>query len=288
MKKEEINKQSSITWKDYEKLSDVTQIGWKENKSAIWEEMESRMETSKPATVIFFFRPAFRYAVAALFILLVGITGLLRFYSHSVETLSGQHLTVSLPDGSQVQLNAESTLKYYPLWWSIERKLSFSGEAFFEVEKGNRFVVNSFQGQTKVLGTSFNIYSRENDYRVNCLTGKVQVKASNAIVILMPNDQAELNDAGSFYVRHEVKPESTISWIDNEFFFTSVPFPEVVKEIERQYGVKIQVPPTMNRNYTGNFSREEPIEDVLGLLSRSFGAKFVQKQQGEYQIIPNN
>ena len=103
--------------------------------------------------------------------------------------------TVILPDGSIAQLNGSSTLKYHPYWWNISRNISLEGEAFFEVAKGSKFSVESKNGTTSVLGTSFNIYARSNQYEVVCVTGKVWVENATGEVstIITPNQKAVLS-----------------------------------------------------------------------------------------------
>lgn len=286
MKKEETHKKSSASWEDFEKLQDGSKISWSKSKADIWAAMDEKLGETVVETKVRRL-PVFQYAAAAVIVLLIGITGVLRFYTEKFETQAGEHLTVNLPDGSVVKLNAESNFKYYPYWWKIERKMIMNGEAFFDVEKGNKFVVKSSNGKTRVLGTSFNIYSRENDYRVNCITGKVQVKVSKNKVVLLPNQQAILNQLGNIEIKKVMKKEASIEWIDGNFYFTSVPLDEVVAEIERQYGVKVWNEVSKKLNYTGNYSRDFEVEEVLSIVSKSLGIKYVKKQEGEYQIIQN-
>ena len=288
MNKGETYKNSSFNLEDFEKLQDSSKISWTKSKDDIWAAMEDKMEVpvqkeSKVRTL-----SIFRYAVAAVIILLMGITGVLRFYSENFETAAGEHLSVNLPDGSVVEINAESSFKYYPYWWKIERRMLMDGEAFFDVEKGNKFVVKSSNGKTRVLGTSFNIYSRNSDYRVDCITGKVQVTASNNKVILMPNEQAVLNKLGNIDVKKEVLEKATIEWIDGKFFFTSVPLQMAIDEIEREYGVKVLNELTKDLNYTGNFSRDLSVDEVLDIVCKPLGVNFVKREEGVYQIIQNN
>ena len=128
-----------------------------------------------------------RYATvaAAFFTGLVvagGITwGLLsdKLSDYEVLTIAGQRAQTVLPDGSKVWLNASSRLVYHNSFWSSEREVDLSGEAYFEVthDKYAPFIVNSKQIKTRVLGTKFNVRAREEENRVvtTLLQGKVQV-----------------------------------------------------------------------------------------------------------------
>jgi transmembrane sensor len=213
----------------------------------------------------------------------------MRFYTNTVECPAGQHLAYVLPDGSSVQLNAESTLKYHPLWWSFSRSLKFEGEAFFEVTKGSKFEVFSDMGTTAVLGTSFNIFSREDEYKVTCFTGKVKVSSpvTSEQVIITPDYKAEISKNGSITVSKEQKPSSDISWINNMFNFNAQPLSIVFKEIERQYNIQIQSNIALDYYYTGYFSKDKPVEEVLALVCKPFGLTFVRLSDNSYKIIQN-
>ena len=285
------NKQEAGHWIDLERMNEQFEIPFAKSKADVWAEMEAKIEATQEAKNInLASRPVFRLAMAASLIILLGLAGLMRFYSVTLETLPGQHLTVDLPDGSVVQLNAASSLGYYPYWWRFSRQLSFEGEAFFDVEKGSRFTVSSVKGITSVLGTSFNIYSRNENYRVSCLTGKVRVAdlANSQEVILMPNEMTELTARGEFDVRRNVNLKTTTAWINNEFVFTSAPLNDVLEEIERQYDVTIAGKEAFQNNYTGNFTREQSIEQVLAFVCKPFSIKFEKINTNEFKLSKNN
>ncbi len=273
-------------WEDFEELQNKSKISWSKSKDDVWAAMEDSFEEQAEAKTIVRRLPIVRYVAAASVILLLGLTTVLRFYSESYETNAGERLAVNLPDGSTVELNAETTLKYYPLWWNIERRLQMTGEAFFDVEKGNRFVVKSENGKTRVLGTSFKIYSRNEDYRVNCITGRVQVKAAKGKVILHPNEKAILVDGRGLKISQGKNTEvSTRSWKDGKFFYTKYPLKKVMEEIERQYKVEIAIDDTFDFLYTGDFSKEEEsIDDVMYKVVKPFSLTYVKMREGEYQI----
>ncbi|WP_163717859.1 FecR family protein [Mangrovibacterium lignilyticum] len=224
-------------------------------------------------------------AVAAAIIVAVGITSFMRFYSTTITVPAGLHQTAMLPDGSTVELNAESSLTYYPFWWPIERKITFTGEGFFQVEKGKTFQVASSHGTTQVLGTSFNIFSRDDIYRVTCVTGKVKVaNSSKDHVILLPGNQAEILANNEIRVSTLTNVNTEISWKNNLFLFTATPLRRVFNEIERQYAVIIEMDVTSGDLYTGNFNRSSKIEDVLDLICPAASLKFEKKSTNVYLI----
>ncbi len=271
----------------FEKLSGNLDVGWDEPKELIWQQLAAKME--KPVEqpkVILLHRPVFRYAIAAIVVLMLGIGSVMRFYRADYVTGAGEHLLVTLPDGSTVQLNAESSVAFHPYWWRFSRELAFDGEGYFEVEKGRKFSVVSTEGTTSVLGTSFNIYARDDNYRVSCVTGKVRVTDSTGRdeVVLTPDQAAEWEPGG--FVKREVNGADATAWIENRFLYDGVPFDEVLDEIERQYGIEIQRDLPADLEYTGNFTISNlPAEEVMNYVCKPFNLKFVKEGAGKYQVF---
>jgi len=261
-------------------------INWDKSQEQVWLELEKKI-SKKPAGVVVSFRHrVLQWSAAAILILVVGLLGVISNYSITIESEPGEHKLAMLPDESTVEMNADSKLTYYPLKWRFERKLRFEGEAYFNVKKGNKFLVISEQGTTQVLGTSFNIYSRDDRYRVTCLTGKVQVDSGkDNEVILLPNNHAELEN-GKLVIKEMFKPENAIGWKNNQFFFEGRPLKEVIDEIERQYAVTIQLDPQLNnRNFGSNFSKKHSVEEVLEYVCRPMNLKFVKQSENVYLVV---
>ena len=136
-----------------------------------------------------------------------------------------------------------------------------------------------------MLGTSFYIYSRGTEYKVTCITGKVKViSKSNQEVILSPNYFAELNNNGEFVVRKTQNSKSATSWIDNMFVFTSVPLPTVINEIEHHYNVTITSEIPLDYSYTGFFSKQKSVKEVLNLLCKPFGLTYKKISERSFEI----
>ncbi|MBN2805700.1 MAG: FecR family protein [Prolixibacteraceae bacterium] len=261
-------------------------ISWSKSAETVWTEMEQSIR-NKPEGRAKIVMTTRLLSMAAVLLLLVGLGSFFRFYKISIETPAGMHQLATLPDGSTIELNAESSLTYHPYWWRFKRELTFNGEAFFEVQKGKTFTVHSAMGTTRVLGTSFNILARDQIYRVICITGSVQVTSKTLNeAILKAREKAEIKPDGSIEVHHEVETFQEISWKDNIFLFTAVPLHEVFREIERQFGVTILVNANKQVLYTGNFSRNHNLEEVLSYVCPPFGLDFQRKDQQEYLIFP--
>lgn len=258
---------------------------WKKSEADVWSTLEARMNAQPKGRSLILNFTRSQWAVAASIIVLFSLGSLLRFYSVTVETTAGQHFAAELPDHSKVNLNAQSKLTYYPLWWKIQRIVKLDGEGFFEVEKGKKFTVNSPKGITQVLGTSFNIFSRAEIYKVTCVTGSVKVKSRTGFeAILKPNSKAEIQSNGKINVLVDIETFPEISWRKNIFLFTASPVLQVFHEIERQYGVKINAQPDTYSLYTGNFTKDQSVEETLSYVCPALGLKYVRQSSGEYLI----
>ena len=275
--------------KDADKLFSNLVIPWEKQKEEIWEDLEARLEHN-PAKVVRLYTTWGKYAAVAVILILLGTSLFMRFYTTSVVSIEGRHLSHILPDGSKVDLNAASSISYHPYWWRISRQVKFSGEGFFEVAKGKTFEVVSLHGRTTVLGTTFNIYSRKHEYVVTCIAGRVRVEAveTGNQVILNPDEKAVLDKHGIFEISYNIDSENTVSWVNNQFIFTSVPLYRVIEEISRQYGVKIKHSLPQGYSYSGGFSKNNSVEEVLNLVCKPFGINFVANGDGVYVLKQNN
>ncbi|MCF6170589.1 MAG: DUF4974 domain-containing protein [Bacteroidales bacterium] len=261
------------------------EIAYAKSKAEVWEMMAARLDEKPKKRTVKMLSNRLWIGLAATILVLAGIFSVMRFYTTTIHNPSGQHLTAYLPDGSGVELNAQSTIKFHPLWWRISREVGFEGEAFFKVKKGKAFQVISTMGKTIVLGTSFNIFSREDEYKVNCFTGKVKVvSVTKNEAVLSPGYHAEIEKGGAIKVFKNNAAKNTASWRNGLFSFTSTPLALVVQEIERQYAVNIRLNVRADYYYTGYFSRKKTVEEVLALLCKTFGLTFEKKSGNDFQI----
>lgn len=279
--------QTDLSKKINEMIAQTT-IDWGKSKEQIWDELEKRMDTPQQVKMVIL-KPWLKTAIAAAFALLAGIAVFMQLYTKNVRIPAGQHSQVYLPDQSMVRLNAQSTLSYKPLLWRFSRKITFEGEAYFEVNPGRRFRVVSGKGNTVVLGTKFNIYARNNEYQVTCVSGSVKVTEalSRSEVILKPGQKAAINREGKLDVQMNVNTMQTLSWIESRFNFTSVPLTGVFEEISRQYGVAIAIPGALDDIYTGSFNKDTSVENALQLVCKPFNLTFTRTSDNAYVISRN-
>ncbi len=182
---------------DEQEFFSRVQPSYNKSKEDIWNDINSKIDLKQDDNLVaensVSLNNRIFFGIAASLILLLGTVFLLRYYSQSNYCPEGKQLTVKLPDGSEVTLKSHTAITYYPFWWNFSRIVNLSGEAYFDVKKGKDFVVASSLGKTVVLGTTFNIYARENEYKVTCFTGMVKVISQRErSVLLNPNYTAEV------------------------------------------------------------------------------------------------
>ncbi|MCK5137063.1 MAG: FecR domain-containing protein [Bacteroidales bacterium] len=199
------------------------------------------------------------YPLAASILLLMSIYVVYHYSIKSIIVPPGQQQTVLLPDSSTVLLNADSRLRYSSFNWKNNRKIKFEGEAFFVVKKGGKFEVTCDHGLISVLGTSFNIFSRQNDLEIECFTGSIKVSAFNDSPVLLRGNEAikYSNGTKQFTTPYEFDPESAATWRKGEYRFEQTPVRNVFDELERQFNIQVDYPYADNRKYTGFFKNDD-------------------------------
>ncbi len=157
-------------------------------------------------------------------------------------TGNGERRSFELPDGSTVQLNANSELRLYPDRWqdTRRREVWLHGEAYFEVLRkaaGTKFVVHADAMEVSVLGTQFNVRSRSGKTDVVLAEGKVQLAVASRKVTLQPGDMVSYSASDGRMETRQVKPNDHIAWKDGIVVFNS-PLGVVAEELESIYGVR--------------------------------------------------
>jgi transmembrane sensor len=220
---------------------------------------------------------------ASLFLFALAALTVYNFQDVHVLTGRGEHQFITLPDQSTVLLNAGSTLQYNSLLFAFTRKLRFTGEGFFSVVKGSRFKVVSPHGAVEVLGTQFNVLSRENTYQVACLEGKVKVAnlTSTSRVILTAGLSTVLMNTK---LKHPEAFKSEITaWRNGEFYFDNSPLNEVLTTLELQYDIRIHSDSLMPRSYTGYFTASN-LEEALKLVCLPLDLEYEVLNKKEIKI----
>lgn len=191
------------------------------------------------------------YSAAAVVLIVFGLKTLY-FQDIVIQTQMAETRVVTLPDYSVVTLNADSFLKYDKDAFMEHRALQLKGEAFFDVQKGSAFTVNTKNGKVTVLGTEFDVYSRDKQLEVHCFEGKVSVANTSNEVILTQGKavKSNKNKSLSMFDITNLKPD----WLHGKSSFNAVPISQLIKELEIQYDIKIKIGNVdVNRLFTGFF-----------------------------------
>lgn len=283
----------NLTPEQEKELFSRLELPYTRSKEEVWNSLEKAISEKEDSNESVSGEPKaisinwFTWSVAAAIVLLLGVGLFARFYTTSVRVAAGEFASETLPDGSVVHLNAESTISYALYWWFMQRKVTLEGEAFFEVTKGNKFSVHSDLGTTAVLGTSFNIYARGKDYEVYCATGKVSVsEGASSPVILEPGDFVAIDEAGRLQPKSNKAETTVLSWRLNKFTYNTTPLTKVIEDLRRQYGIKIdpQIENIDQYHYTGLFQRNVTADEALEIICHSFGLTFEKASDNTYII----
>ncbi len=181
-------------------------------------------------------------------------------------------IDITLADGSHVWLNAGSSVTYPVAFVGNERKVTITGEAYFEVSRHptKKFFVQANGSTTEVLGTHFNVnsYSNEADVKVTLLEGAVKVTKQNVSGVLKPGQQAQITD--KINVVSDVDIETVIAWKNGLTKFKSADIKSIMRQVERWYNVDVVFEGNMpDRTFTGGVSRDAKLSELLRILEVS-------------------
>lgn len=202
--------------------------------------------------------------------------------NHTLIIPRAAQYQVALPDGSHVWLNAASTLRFPTAFKGNERLVELTGEAYFEVakDKVRPFKVkvvssahNKRNFEIRVLGTHFNInaYNDEADATTTLLEGSVLVRAEKDSVKLVPGQKAIIaEDAGMKVATANMT--QAMAWKEKLFMFRDETIPEIMRQIERWYDVKVIFKGNIEEKFTGILPRDLTLGQILTVLDK--GGKY--------------
>ncbi|MCD7938269.1 MAG: DUF4974 domain-containing protein [Tannerellaceae bacterium] len=184
----------------------------------------------------------------------------------------GQMARITLPDGTVSWLNAGSTLVYPSLFTGI-RKVTLSGEAYFEVAENKEmpFVVSTEFIDVTALGTEFNVYSYPGaDYvSATLIEGSIVVntKQEDFTSIYVNPDQKVIYEQGELRLEKSINRDKLL-WKEGIYSFKITSLKDIIKQLEIYYDVEIQVtdPSILDYEYTGKFLRSDGIMEILRII----------------------
>jgi transmembrane sensor len=274
---------------------DATWYGISETAvEASFQRLRQKQIEQQPAPKQLFFRPLFyRYAAAVTLLLLAG-TGWW-FYNRTVspieyKTAYGQIRTITLPDGSVVTLNANSTLQMLADWQTEgRREVRLTGEAFFDVNKkplGQRmpFVVHTGEADVVVLGTRFNVNTRRTRTQVVLQEGKVKITLQKQPDVLMqPGDLVETTNGKTAIRRARVDADRYVAWRDHLLVLDDERLGEIVQRLNDEYGLHVSIKnkKLLTERFSVTIQANRP-ELLLRMLSEAFHLQIIKQ---ENQIV---
>ena len=190
-----------------------------------------------------------------------------------VKTGMGEHSRVSLPDGTALTLNAQTTVRYNLA--DGKRQVSIDGEAFFEVARDpeHPFVVTANGMTVTCLGTSFDVrnYSDESNISVVLRDGKVRVNARDADLTMEPGSRVLMDRQTFALSKHTVTPSDYTAWLNGEIKYNDQTLEEIAAELSRNYNIDLVITSDelKQERFTGYLGRSSlrNILDVLCLAS---------------------
>jgi ferric-dicitrate binding protein FerR (iron transport regulator) len=262
------------------------------SQQRIWQELQTRFDAldtpvlplGQPTRA--WWRPTWGRVAAAVAVLVVtGVAGyryLRTTGPAQVHTVYGETRSVTLPDGSTVLLNGNSTLTYAAEWSEqTPREVWLEGEGFFKITKKNsprgrvKFVTHAGKLDITVLGTQFNVNTRHGTTAVTLLEGKVQLQnphnRQTRVLEMKPGDHALLpSGIENVEIRHE-KLERYAAWTHQLFVFENTPLREVAAQLRDTYGLEVVFEDSelANRRLTANLSNQN-LETLLTVIAATF------------------
>jgi ferric-dicitrate binding protein FerR (iron transport regulator) len=249
----------------------------------IWNKIERATPDKKSFGA---FRYIYLYAASAAAVLLILIIGLIP----QVKTFTsenGEIVSLTLPDHSKVTLNAASSVVYKGNRFNTQRTVQLKGEAYFQVSKGKPFKVVTAQGIVSVLGTSFNVRSRDKTLTVVCYSGKVKVSDHFKSVYLTKGKKTAKLPGEIIQDAAPASNDDDANWRNGSFYFKNALLKEVLAECSRQYDVAIEWPVSEeNRLITVSFNNKNITSALFNILW-PLNLK-AEKKDGKYRVQKSN
>ncbi|MEO5948418.1 MAG: FecR domain-containing protein [Chitinophagaceae bacterium] len=218
------------------------------------------------------------------------------FYN-TITTPRGGQYQVTLSDGTQVWLNASSSIHFPVVFAGAERKVEITGEAYFEVAKnlpaGRQgttmpFKVITGSSEVEVLGTHFNInsYADEASVKTTLLEGLVKVSVTGdnqSSKFLKAGQQTTVNKDGRISVLNNADLEEAVAWKNGRFQFNSADLKSILRQISRWYDVDVEYRGNVDIHFTGQLPRNDNVNKVFDKLALTGEVHF--KVEGKKIIV---
>jgi ferric-dicitrate binding protein FerR (iron transport regulator) len=208
------------------------------------------------------------------------------------QVAAGRQRTVTLPDGSTAQLNADSRLRWQGGWFGRGvRQARLEGEAFFAVvPDGRAFEVVTADATVRVLGTRFGVRAREGERGTDVVVeeGRVRVGATRgAAVVLTAGMRAAVRGARIEPGGDVPSVARELAWRTGGLALVAQPLPAVLREAARRFDVEIDVRigTTPDDRLTLYYPQLPPLERLLDDLCQTRGCRWTRSSRG-VRVLP--
>jgi hypothetical protein len=192
---------------------------------------------------------------------------------NTMSTPRGRQFHIRLPDGTEVWLNAASSIRYPTSFSGKDRVVDITGEAYFEVAKNvDRPFKIAVNGGTRidVLGTHFNVnaYPDEPSVNTTLLEGAVRVLKGIDKAVLKPGQQARVTEAVK--VVDGVDVDKVMAWKNGFFNFEGMQLREVMQQLARWYDIEVVYEGNIpDVKFYGELSRDMNLSGIIAALKDS-------------------
>ena len=197
---------------------------------------------------------------------------------NTISTPKGGQYQLELPDGSQVWLNATSSIHFPTSFIGTERRIEITGEAYFEIARNPNmpFIVTVNNAEVQVLGTHFNVnaYDDEDNVKTTLLEGSVRFINDGNTNILKPGQQSQLTKGGTTKVVSNVDVDEVVAWKNGMFDFENAGIETVMRQLSRWYDVEIEYKGKTDDLFIAEMRRNIKLSDALKALELTGKVKF--------------
>ena len=272
-----------MIWQESNRLAAVSNI----DENEAWQKFKNKIANSTSSHIVAFPKKANRFslkAVAALLVLMLGacITyfALNNKQAINVVTATTNIATDTLPDGTVITLNKNSSISYPNNFEGNTRAVTLHGEAFFDVtpDKTKPFIIDVDGVAVTVVGTSFNIKSSNEETEIIVETGEVTVAKDKHIVTVLPQQQATVSKANGKPVVAATADELHNYYRTKEFVCNNTPLWKLIAALNSAYSANIVLENKSINNLplTTTF-KEDSLNEILNTVVQTFNLTIIQR-----------
>ncbi len=205
-------------------------------------------------------------------------------------TEPGKNLKLKLTDGSFIQLNGGSSIRFAEQFTKDKREVWLEGEAYCEIakDKSRPFIVNVGDYKVEVLGTTFNVNSYKEDeyFTVALIEGRVKVcQKQKDSVFLNPGKVLSINKQTNKYSQYDINVEKSTGWKEKKYTFKNTPLDLVLKKMERRYGVIFETGDIDVSKFKVNATfDDDPLPTIIDAIEYGTGLKLVVEENNRIKI----